>query len=301
MSKSAESNMHISKTSNLILNIILIVTCVACLLPLVLVFAVSITDNTSLTIHGYNLIPKKIDFGAYTFLFKDPTKMLRAYGMTIVVTIIGSILSLLIISAYAFPISRKDFKYRTLFSFVVFFTMLFNGGLVPFYMTYVGFLGLKDSIWAIILPYLMVPLYVLIMRTFFVTSVPDSLIEAAKIDGAGELRIYWQIALPLAKPSLATIALFNVLAYWNDWWLPLLFITDEKKYTLQYLMYNMQQNMQFLVTVPPNGNLSDILAKLPTESVRMAMAIIAIGPIVLAYPFFQRYFVEGLTIGAVKG
>jgi putative aldouronate transport system permease protein len=301
MSKSVESNMHISKTSNLILNILLILICCVCLLPLILVFSVSISDNMSLTKFGYHLIPKKIDFSAYSFIFKDPIKMLRAYGMTIIVTIVGSVLSLIIISAYAFPISRKDFRFKTFFSFVVFFTMLFNGGLVPFYMTYVNIFNLKDTIWALIIPYLMVPLYVLIMRTFFVTSIPDSLIEAAKIDGAGEFRIYCQIALPLAKPSLATIALFNVLAYWNDWWLPLLFITDEKKYTLQYLMYQMQQDMQFLVTVPPTGNMSEILAKLPTESARMAMAIIAIGPIVLAYPFFQRYFVEGLTIGAVKG
>jgi putative aldouronate transport system permease protein len=179
--------------------------------------------------------------------------------------------------------------------------MLFNAGLVPWYMVYTNVLHIKDTVFAMILPWLMTPLYVLIMRTFYTTTIPESIIEAAKVDGASEFKIYTRIVLPLSKPSLATIGLFNVLCYWNDWYAPLLFITDEKLYNLQYLLYRINQSITYITSQSNSlGNVSEILANIPSQTARMAMAIIVIGPIVLAYPFFQKYFVEGLTVGSIK-
>jgi putative aldouronate transport system permease protein len=216
---------------------------------------------------------------------------------------LGTALSLLVIALYAYPISRKDFKYRNQFTFFVFFTMIFGGGLVPWYMVCVQLLHLKNTIWAMIFPALMNGWYVLIMRTFFATSIPDSIIESAKIDGAGEWRTFFQIVLPLSLPGLATVALFNTLAFWNDWYLPLMFITKANLYNLQYTMYKMLANIQFLIqsSSAMSGRASEMLKNLPSETSRMAMCILAVGPIIFAYPFFQKYFVKGLTVGAVKG
>ncbi|MBN2795711.1 MAG: carbohydrate ABC transporter permease [Clostridia bacterium] len=279
----------------------MILLALACIYPLLLVFGISITDEKTVTLEGYRLIPKVISFKAYDYVFTDAVDIFRAYGVTILVTLLGSIMSLIVISLYAYPLSRKDFKYKTFFTFIVFFTMLFNAGLVPWYMVYTNILHIKNTLFAMILPGLMTPLYVLIMRTFYVTTIPESIIEAAKVDGASEFRIFTQIVLPLSKPSLATIGLFNVLFYWNDWYSPLLFITDEKLYNLQYLLYRINQSITYITSQSNSlGNVSEILANIPSQTARMAMAIIAIGPIVLAYPFFQKYFVEGLTVGSIK-
>lgn len=292
----------ISKGADTVLNIIMILGTIACMLPLLLVFMSSITDEKTITMYGYSLFPRKISFESYAYVFKDISVILRAYGITIFVTAVGSLLSLSIISLYAYPLSRKDFRYRTTFTFIVFLTMLFNGGLVPWYMVYVNVLHINDTIFALILPYLMTPLYVLIMRTFFMTSVPDSIIEAARIDGAGELQTFIQIVLPLAKPALATIGLFNVLTYWNDWYAPLLFINSDRLFNLQYLLYRVDKAIMYLSSNAGSiNNATQIMANLPSQSARMAMAVIAIGPIIFVYPFFQKYFVEGLTIGSIKG
>ncbi|MDP4177492.1 MAG: carbohydrate ABC transporter permease [Bacillota bacterium] len=299
--KIKNTNMTITRPANIVLNIIMILVCIACVYPFLLVLGVSFTDNHAVELHGFHMIPQKFSLGAYAFAFKEPEVILRAYGVTIFVTIFGSLLSLIIITLYAYVISRKDFKYRNIFSFLVFFTMLFNGGLVPWYMVYSKVLGIKDTIFALILPYLVTPLYVLIMRTFFVTTIPEEIIESAKIDGAGQFRTFYQIVLPLAKPSLATIGLFDVLQYWNDWYSPLLFIENTKLFNLQYLMYKLNQNILFLATNQNATNYVTQSQQLPTQTATMATAIIVIGPIILAYPFFQQYFVEGLTVGAVKG
>ncbi len=302
MKKQLASATQISKRANIMLNILMLLLTVACIYPLLLVFAVSITDESVIRTAGYTLIPQKVTLNAYAYIFKDATVILRAYGVSIFVTVVGSILSLIIISMYAYPLSRQDFKYKSFFTFIVFFTMLFNGGLVPFYMVYTNVLHLKNTLFAMILMWLFTPFYVLIMRTFYTTTIPHSVMESARIDGAGEFRIYVRIVLPLAKPALATIALFNILFYWNDWYSPLLFITDEKLYNLQYLMYRIENNISFITqNASSMSNTSDALKNIPAQTARMAMAIIAIGPIMLAYPFFQRYFVKGLTVGAVKG
>ncbi|HYE81509.1 MAG TPA: carbohydrate ABC transporter permease [Clostridia bacterium] len=292
----------INRKADFLLNIIMILCTIACVLPLVIVFSASITDEKTVTMYGYSLIPRNFSLESYKYIFKNIMVVLRAYGVTMLVTVSGSTLSLIIISLYAYPLSRKDFKYRSVFTFIVFLTMLFNGGLVPWYMVYVNVLHIDNTIMALILPYLMTPLYVLIMRTFFMTTIPEGIIEAARIDGAGEFQTFVRIVLPLAKPVLATIGLFNVLTYWNDWYAPLLFINNEKLFNLQYLMYRVDKAIMYLSNNAGSiNNATQIMANLPSQTARMAMAVIAIGPIILAYPFFQKYFVEGLTIGSIKG
>lgn len=300
--ESLDQAIKIKKSTDIVLNIIMFIACLACIFPILLVISVSLTNETVISQVGYRLIPTQLSLEAYEYVLKDAADILRAYGVTIFVTVVGSLLSLAVISLYAYPLSRKDFEHRRLFTFLVFFTMLFNAGLVPWYMVYVNVLHLKNSVFAMILPGLFTPLYVLIMRTFFQTTIPLSIIEAAKIDGASEFRIFTRIVLPLSKPSLATIGLFNVLFYWNDWYSPLLFITDEKLFNLQYMMYRVDRSITYLVSQSNTlGNVSELLANIPSQTARMAMAIIAIGPIIFAYPFFQKYFVAGLTVGSVKG
>ncbi|MCL6458560.1 MAG: carbohydrate ABC transporter permease [Gorillibacterium sp.] len=286
----------------LLLNILFIAASIAIIMPVILVLSVSFADESSIFIDGYSFIPKAFSTLAYSYLWQDRVSILHAYGVTISVTVIGSVLGLLITALYAYPISRRDFPLRNGFAFYVFFTILFSGGLVPWYLVYTNILNVKDSMLALLLPnMLMSGFSVLIMRTFFQTTIPPSLIESATIDGAGEFRIWWKIVMPLSLPVLATIGLFNTLTYWNDWFNSLIFISDTKWYSLQYVMQKTLMDVQFLSSHSNNANASSLLATMPLETVRMAMAIIGVGPIVLAYPFFQRYLVHGLTIGAVKG
>ncbi|MBP3965675.1 carbohydrate ABC transporter permease [Paenibacillus lignilyticus] len=294
----------ISKRSNYLIGAVFWLYTIACVFPLVLIIAVSFTDEMSILKDGYQLFPKVYSTMAYQLLFEDSAQIVRSYGISLFVTIVGTMLSLLLTAAFAYPISRKELPYRNSFTFFIFFTMLFNGGLVPWYLVYVKYLHLGDSIWALIVPMLVQPFNILIMRTFFQTTIPGALLEAATIDGAGEFKIFYSIVLPLSLPVIATIALFNTLMYWNDWFLSLIFISDNATVSVQYLMYKTMLNIQYLTS---NVQASEALTRgggtlhLPSEAIRMAMAVIGIGPIILAYPFFQSYFVKGLTIGAVKG
>lgn len=277
-----------------------------CIIPVVLIIMVSISDENSVIREGYQFWPSEFSFTAYEFLFKDPTQIIRSYGISIFVTVVGTLVSLLVMALYAYPISRKDFPHSKFFTFFVFFTMLFGGGLVPWYLVYVQMLGLKDNVWALILPLAVSAFFVLIIRTFFITTIPNAVLESAKIDGAGEMKIFIKIVLPLSLPVLATVALFQTLTYWNDWFLSLVFITKDANITVQYLMYKTMLNIQFLANnstayqaiVAAGGGTA---IRFPSETVRMAMVIVGIGPIIFAYPFFQKYFVKGLTVGAVKG
>ena len=270
-----------------------------CVLPIILAVSVSLSDNTDLTRYGYSFIPKNISLDAYKYVLDNAVTMFKAYGVTIFVTVVGTVISTLVIALYAFVISRKDFKHRSFFTFVMFFTMLFNGGTVSWYLVCTN-IGLRDNLLALILPYCFNAWYCIIMKTFFTTNIPPALIESAKIDGAGEYRIFFKIVLPISLPGLATIALFSCLGYWNDWWLPLMLVPDTSLSNIQYLLYRIMSNVQAIAANSSlTGSLS--LVELPTESVRMALCVIAMGPIVLAYPFFQRYFIQGLTIGAIKG
>jgi putative aldouronate transport system permease protein len=295
---------EISRTTDFFINVFFTCYTIFCLLPIILVFMVSITDEKTVLVNGYSFLPDKYSLAAYGFLLEDWHQIVRSYGVSIFVTVVGTALSLLIMAMYAYPISRKDFPHRNFFSFFMFFTMLFNGGLVPWYLVYTQLLDMKDNIWALIVPLLISAFFVLMLRTFFSTTVPFELLESAKIDGAGEFRIFLQMVLPLSLPVLATVALFQTVAYWNDWFLSLVFIGGTENVSLQFLMYRTMLDIQFLssnVQAAQGLAQSGGLVNVPTETVRMSMAVLGIGPIVLAYPFFQRYFIKGLTIGAVKG
>lgn len=291
----------VSMPANIALNALFIGLTVACFFPLLLVVAVSFTGENEILEYGYNLIPQQFTLDSYVYLFRDAEKIFRGYGVSTVVTVAGTALSLLFSSMFAYPLSRKDLPYRNFMAFFVFFTMLFGGGLVPWYLLYTS-VGLKNTLWALIIPGLISPFNLIIMRIFFTNTIPSALIESAKIDGASELRIYARIILPLSLPVLATIGLFQTLRYWNDWYTSMIFISNNKLVSLQYLMYKVITEVQYL-----NSGLVDAtvanqeLERIPTETVRMAMAIVGIGPIILVYPFLQKYFVKGLTIGAVKG
>ncbi|NEN83539.1 carbohydrate ABC transporter permease [Paenibacillus elgii] len=294
----------ISNTANIIINLFFWFHTAVCILPLLLVIIVSFSDEKAVLINGYNFIPESFSLSAYRFLFKDWEQIVRSFGVSVFVTAVGTVVSVIIMAMYAYPISRRDFPHKNVFSFFMFFTMLFNGGLVPWYLVYTQMLNFKNTLFALILPLLVSAFFVLMLRTFFSGTIPPALIESAKIDGAGEFRIFVQIILPLSLPVLATVSLFQTLNYWNDWFTSLVFITGNQNVNLQYLMYKTMLDIQFLTSntqALQAINQSGGGLNLPTETVRMAMAVLGIGPIVFAYPFFQKYFVKGLTVGAVKG
>jgi len=270
----------------------------ACLFPFLLMITSSFMSEKEIVSEGYKLIPKTISFSAYQFLFSNFTNLLNAYKVTVFIAVVGTVLGLVFMSMAGYVLCRKDFKYRNQISFFIYFTTLFSGGLIPTYILYVNGLGLKDSLWAMILPGLMSPWSIFLMKNFM-KSIPDSLYESANIDGANDFRIYWQIYMPLAKPSLATIGLFLTLAYWNEWYNAMLYVQTTAKFPLQYFLQRIvnQANIQLLV----QQGLSINTADLPSESIKMATAVVATGPIILVYPFVQKYFVSGLTVGAVKG
>ena len=272
-----------------------------CIFPFLYVIIISISNEQSLAENGYQLIPEQWSLDAYKYLWDMKAQVLQAYGVTIFVTVVGTFLSVTVISMYAYAISRKQFKFRKQFTFIAFFTMLFSGGMVPFYIVMTQFLDLKNTMWALILPMAVNAFYIIIMRTFFLRSVPEAILESSRIDGAGEMRIFLTIVLPVSIPGIATIALFSTLAYWNDWFNALLFIDDPNKIPLQSLLMRIENNMDF---IKQNAMLSNqnsaILKSIPQDSARMAMVVIATLPIALSYPFFQKYFIKGLTIGGVK-
>jgi putative aldouronate transport system permease protein len=296
--KSHEFN-RVSFTSNIIINVIFILILIMFVMPLVLVVMVSVSSAKSIDSIGYSFWPTSFDLTAYKYIFKYGYDVAHAYGISIFVTSIGSVAATLVISLYAYPLSRSSFAPRNKFAFFAFFTTIFGGGLVPWVYIYTQFLKINGTVWVLIVPYLLNAWWVIIMRTFMKSSVPEELIEAARIDGAGEFKIFFRVVLPLCKAGLATIFLFCLLRYWNDYYLSLIFITDHHLYTIQYYMYQMMDNINYLLNstnVPAEAR-----KNLPSESARMALSVIAVGPVVFAYPFFQRYFVKGLIIGAVKG
>ncbi|MDD7266555.1 MAG: carbohydrate ABC transporter permease [Lachnospiraceae bacterium] len=293
---------RVKKRTNVLLNIIFILLTLACILPIVLVLSVSLTDEKVLREFGYHLIPKKLSLSAYAFLASEWKLIGRAFGVSAIVTVIGTILGVAITTSLGYVLSRPNYKLKGLITYIVFIPMIFNGGMVASYVVNVNVLHLKDSIWAMILPLMVSSFNVIICRSFFRQSVPDSVIESAKIDGASQLRIYTGIVLPLSKPVVATIALFLSFGYWNDWFMASLYISNSKLIPIQTLLMNMQKNIEYIAKNPAAGvSLQQYIANMPTEGVRMAVAILVILPIACAYPFFQKYFISGLTIGAVKG
>jgi len=270
----------------------------SCLIPFIVLISGSFTSEQYIRFHGYSILPKDFSTQAYQIIFKNPMTILHAYGVSIFITLIGTAMGLLLITMTAYVISRKDFKYRNVLSFFFYFTTLFNGGMVSTYIYYIQYLHLKDSLLALILPGVFNVFYLLIMRSF-VSVIPTALIESAKIDGAGEYRIFFQIIWPLLKPGMATVALFLALGYWNDWYNAMLYINSDSKYPLQYMLYNMLQKTQALAQIAGQAGIQ--VADLPSSSLKLAMAVVATGPIILVYPFVQKFFVKGITIGSVKG
>jgi len=287
-------------TTTFLVHSVMIIFALMCVTPLVAVLSISFTEEKSLTLDGYHLIPSKASATAYQFILRNPKQIANSYLISFIVTALGMALSLLIISLLAFPLSRPDYRYRKPLTFYVFFTMLFNGGLVPWYILISRYLQLKNSLAVLIIPYLVFPWFVLILRTFF-KQIPLSLFESAKIDGATEFRSFFMILIPLSKPALATIGLFICLRYWNDWWLPLLYIEKESLVPLQYMLYRMMSNITFLTKQMTSTVVQIDVSNLPNESARMAMCVLAAGPMLFIFPFFQKYFVRGLTAGSLKG
>ncbi len=273
-------------------------------LPFLLVFMSSITEESTLVLNGYSFVPEKTSLYAYRYILSNGDTIFRAYGVTILVALIGTTLNVTMSAALAYPLSLKNLPARRFFSFYVLFTLLFNGGLVPTYLLYTNFFHIKNTIWALIVPSLMLhTMNVLLMRSYFSANIPTELLEAAEIDGAGQFRIFATIVVPLGKPIVVTMGLFAGLTYWNDWTNGLYYLVGrngEKLYSIQNLLNKVVSDIQYLSSSTV-GNSAELLGKLPTVSIRMAIAFVAMLPILVLFPFLQRYFIGGITQGAVKG
>lgn len=274
------------------------------LLPILLMVLSSFTDNTILLKNGYSFWPEKFSVYAYEWIFQSNGGMvLKAYGMSFLVTAIGTVCSLTITTLLAYGLSKKQLPCRRILTFYVFFTMLFNGGLVPTYINYTNTFHIKDTIFALLIPSLMMNAFnVLLMKSYFVSSVPGEILEAAYVDGAGEWTVLQKVALPMAKPIIATIAMFSGIAYWNDWNNGYIYLVKRTDlYTIQNLLNRLMQNIQALSASSNISNAQQGLAQIPSTSVRMAMAVLGILPVIIVYPFVQKYFVKGITLGGIKG
>lgn len=271
-----------------------------CLIPFVMVISGSITTEESIRANGYTLFPASISFDAYKILFLDIKRISRAYIITICVTFVGTVCNLLVNSMAGYALSRRNLKYGKILSLYTLITMMFTGGMVPWYIVCVKILNLKDTFPALILPYMAYAWYILLLRNFF-SSIPNAMYESPRIDGAGESRIFFQIMIPLAKPALATVALFASLQYWNDWWLGLMLIDDVTMQPLQLLLRTIISNVMFLQSSTNTSMMQKVSDQMPSEAIKMAVTIVTIGPIILVYPFVQKYFVKGMMVGAVKG
>lgn len=281
-----------------ILNLVFIILCVIIIAPFLLIVSVSLSNEKDVLVDGYRFIPKHFDLSAYQYLFSDPSAIINAYRVTITYSVIATVLGVLLMAMFAYPLSQKELPKRKAISFMLYFTMLFSGGLVPTYILIANYLKLSNTLMVYIVTGLIAPWYVFMMRTFF-NDIPKAIIESALMDGANDFAIFWRFILPLSKPVLATIALFLFLGKWNDWNTALLYITDDKLVSLQYLLQKIMKNIELVRSseFAAATNVSDI----PSETVRMAMVVVVAGPALVVFPFFQKYFVKGLTVGSVKG
>ncbi|GMQ58436.1 carbohydrate ABC transporter permease [Vallitalea sediminicola] len=291
-----------SKKSNLneyIINAIFIVISILFVIPILYIISISLTSERDILEYGYKLLPTNVTVNAYKYVFNNPWQIINSYGVSIFITVFGTLLSLFLSTMLAYTMSRKDYRYSRITSFIVFFTLLFNGGLVPTYILIVNYLHLKNTIWALILPYTINAWYVILLKGFL-STIPLALVEAARIDGASEVGTFFKIVIPLSKPALAAVGLLICFTYWNDWWLSLLYIDKTNIMPLQYLLYRIMANVDFL-SRQAASSIGVNVREIPTESLRMAMCVIAAGPMLILFPFFQRYFVKGITVGSVKG
>jgi putative aldouronate transport system permease protein len=289
------------RKADIFFNILIALFAFSCIFPFIFVIIISFTSDQSLLTNGYSLFPKEWSLAGYTYLSNLKDQILQSLFITVFVTVVGTIINVTLTSTYAYAISRSNFKYRKFFTILALITMLFSPGMVPSYIVMTDLLHLKDTVFALILPMALSPFNIIVMRTFFRRTVPESIIESSRIDGASEFRTFTQIVLPLAVPGIATISLFAALGYWNDWFNALLYIQSDNLVPLQYFLMKIQNNIDYMTqNASMNGNLAGGAASIPKEATRMAMVVISTLPIACSYPFFQRYFVSGLTIGGVK-
>lgn len=282
-------------------NVCMIVLCLFCLLPLWLLIASSVTNERALIKYGYSLIPREPDLAAYKYIIVDSTQLIRGYAISVVVTVSGTAANLAMTTLFAYPLSRRDLPGRKGISFFLFFTMLFNGGLVPSYIMWTQTFHIKNTLWALLVPNLLMGAFnVIMMRTYLTTNIPEEVIDAAKIDGAGEGRILLEIVVPMSRAILSTLALLVGLGYWNDWLNGLYYISNDKYYSIQVLLNKMLLDTQFLMSSASKG-LNIDTSQLPSTGIKMAIAVMGILPVMVVYPFLQKYLVKGITIGAVKG
>ena len=286
-----------------ILAFLLLLFTLFCAMPVLLVFISAFTDETWLTQHGFSFLPGKMSMTGFNTVLRYGTQLAQSYLVTIFITVFGTFLGLLVMSMYAYSISRKEFMLSKFLSVYLLIPMLFNGGMLSGYIIFTRYYGLKDSLWLLILPLCVSTMNVIILRTYIVNSIPVELMEAAMIDGAGEYRTFFQITLPLLKPSLAAVGFMMATAYWNDWQNAMLYIMSDSKKPLQLLLINIQKSIEFLLNnsnVPASARAA-MGGTIPQYSATMATVIVVIAPIMVVYPFFQKYFVKGLTVGSVKG
>lgn len=284
---------------NTVVYILVILFCVLCIIPFLVGISASFSDERSLLREGYSFWPVAFSTAAYDMLFST-RQIVDSYKVSIFVTVVGTVLSMVVTAMMAYPLSVKKLKYRGAISFFAYFTMLFNGGLVPTYMLVSKYLGMRDTVWCMIIPVLVNPWNLFLLRNFF-SAIPAELHESARIDGANDVRILWQIILPVSLPALATVALFYGVSYWNQWFNAMLYIEDASKFPLQYLIMKMLRNIELLKQMSSQAGFAVDMSALPTVTTKMATAIVTIGPIVIAYPFAQKYFTSGLIVGSVKG
>lgn len=291
------------KVAQIIMNLFFIVLCLLVVLPFALLLMSSITDESTLIVNGYSFFPKKFSLAAYSYIFRSGASLVRALGISVFITVVGTAGSLLITPLMAYPLSRPEFKYRNIVSFLIFFTMLFNGGMVSSYIIWTRYIDVKNSILGLLLPNLLMSAFnVILVKNFFMANIPNELIESSRIDGAGEFKIYFSIVLPLSKAIMATIGLFTAIGYWNDWTNGLYYITKRTDlFSLQNYLNRILQDIQYLSSSANKAASYTTSMAMPTTSVRMALAVVGVIPIIALYPFFQKYFVKGITIGAVKG
>jgi putative aldouronate transport system permease protein len=293
---------RIHNGTNILFNFIFIILALACIIPVVFVFMISITSEASLAKYGYQLIPKEFSLKSYQFLWGEKSTILKALAISVLVTVSGTAIGVALTTSMGYVLSRPGYKLNGFLTWIVFIPMIFNGGMIASYVVNTNLLNLKDSVWSLILPLAVSSFNVIVCKTFFRTTIPDSIVESAKIDGASQLSIFTRIVLPISKPVIATISLFLTFSYWNDWFQSSLYISNTKLLSLQALLNSIQRNIQFLASNPSAGvSLQQYKNMMPQEGARMAIAILIVIPIACAYPFFQKYFISGLTIGAVKG
>ncbi len=289
--------------SSLLINSFFSLFSLTFIIPFLLVVAVSFSNEEDIQNFGYKLIPKRFDVMGYKWVFSNPQQIIDSYKFTALQSVLGTFLAVLVMALCAYSLSRRSFKFRGPTTYMIFFTMVFSGGLMPSYILTKQYLHLDDTLWVYILPALASPFQIIVFRTFF-QELPASLMESAKMDGASEWRIFFQIVMPLSKPVMATISLICLLDRWNNWNTSLLYIQDQKLYTLQYLLQRILREADYIRSMAkedPMGAMSGQAMQIPMETMMFAMCVVAAGPMLLVFPFFQKYFARGLTVGAVKG